>query len=319
MGRIISTKDVELEGLDKTLYEIILDQSPDPIFCFAPDGTYLYINLAFSKAFNLMPSDIVGKRIWDVFPGKEGDMRFAAVKKALETKAEVVLDVKVEAVDGDRYYMTSVTPIMDSETIPRAAICISKEITLRKRMELALKEAKEETELKNQRLDMAVKELYIKSITDGLTRIFNRQHCVELLEDAIKRYEKKPHDISLILLDIDYYKKINDTYGHMIGDQALVEFSSMLKDHFELYGHVGRYGGEEFIVVLPNISKRDALDMVEEFRLLVENNAFTNEKIHFTFSGGLSQYSGGDIDEFMNGTDVKMYDAKKQGRNRIVE
>jgi len=318
MGHIISSRDVVLEGLDKTLYEIVLDQSSDPIFCFDPEGRYLYINQAFSNAFKLMPSDIVGKKIWDIFPGEQGDMRYAAVKKAFETKEEVVVDVKVDAHDGVRYYMTSARPIMDKENIPRFVICISKEITERKRMEQALKSAKEETELKNSRLDMAVKELYIKSITDGLTKLFNRQHIIDLLEESIQKYHRRNYDLSIALIDIDHYKRINDTYGHLIGDEALVEFSALMMSAFEYIGDIGRYGGEEFLIILPNVNLQDANDMLDSFRKQIESHVFTSKKITFTFSAGITLFDGQVIDDIIQKVDDLMYESKASGRNAIT-
>lgn len=317
MGHIISTHDVVLEGLEKTLYEIILDQSSDPIFCFNPEGRYLYINQAFSSAFNLMPSDIVGKKIWDIFPGEEGDRRFAAVKKAIETKAEINIDVKVEAVDGDRYYMTTATPILDENERPKVVICISKEITIRKQMEIALNKAKTETELKNADLDHAVKKLYVKSITDGLTSLYNRQHIINLLEEAINHYDQTTYPLTIALLDIDYYKNINDTFGHLIGDQALIEFCQMMKTSFDYISDIGRFGGEEFIIIFKNVPFEQTIDLLEDFRNKVNVNQFTIEKTHFTFSAGVSEYCGTGLDTFIHKVDGLMYQAKNEGRNRI--
>lgn len=317
MGEIISSKDVKLEGLNKTLYEIILDQSSDPIFCFNKEGVYLYINMAFASAFNVMPSDIVGKKIWDIFPGEEGDKRFAVVKKAIESKEEINIDVKVDAVDGTRYYMTTARPIMDNEGEPRTVICISKEITERKNMEQALQDAKKLAEEKNRSLNMAVNELYHKSITDGLTQLKNRQHSVELLEKAVELYHKTNYNLCLVLMDIDFYKKINDTYGHVVGDDALVEFAEKLNDAFEIDGVIGRFGGEEFIVFLKMYKIEEVAARVEKLRKIVEEYLFTRKKIHFTFSAGVKLYQGEGLDEFINSTDMLMYEAKNAGRNQI--
>jgi diguanylate cyclase (GGDEF)-like protein/PAS domain S-box-containing protein len=317
MGNIISTRDVKIEGLDKSLYEIILDYSSDPIFCFSPSGRYLYINQAFSKAFNLMPSDIVGKLIWDVFPGEMGDMRFAAVKKALETKEETSIEVKVESVTGTIYFLTTVTPIMDDEGTARAAICISKNITKRKAMESDLNHAHELAQQKNQALDEAVKELYQKSITDLLTGLYNRQHSIDLLEKAIQGYDLRKAPLSLMFLDLDFFKAINDEYGHIEGDAVLKKFSSIMQSDFALIGDSGRYGGEEFIVVLPNVEAKEAAQMAEAFRHKIEKTAFTEKHIHLTTSIGVSQYAGEGTSKFIKQTDDAMYTAKANGRNRV--
>lgn len=318
MGTIISSKDVRIEGLEKTLYEIILDQSSDPIFCFDPEGRYLYINMAFSKAFGLMPSDIVGKKIWDVFPGEQGDMRFAAVKKAFETKEEVVIEVKVDSVNGVIYLITTVTPIMDEDGAVKVAICISKEITQRKLVEIELHEAKALTERKNIELDDAVKELYYKSITDALTGLYNRQHAMELLERDILSLAKRPVPLSMFFIDLDHFKDINDQYGHLIGDHVLQEYAQLLKREFGLVGHVGRYGGEEFVVILKSIDLDEAVAMATRMNMLLAKMDFTAEHIQLTVSTGLAVYQEGEsVSDFVKRTDHLMYAAKRAGRNRV--
>jgi diguanylate cyclase (GGDEF)-like protein/PAS domain S-box-containing protein len=318
MGEIVSTKDVMIEGLDKSLYEIILDQSSDPIFCFDAIGTYLYINQTFSSAFGLMPSDIIGKRIWDVFPGKEGDMRFAAVKKAYETKQELSLEVKVDAIDRTRYYLTTVTPIMDDQGVPQAAICISKDITDRKQAEICLQENKRITEQKNEELDQMVKKLYEKSITDQLTSIFNRQHSIDLLEEYIDACSQEDCDnLSLMFIDLDFFKLVNDEYGHGIGDELLIEFSRHLRSYFKKPIVVGRYGGEEFIVVLPKHSLSESIQLAESFRQEISDMRFTNKAIKSTISIGVASYHNESLNEFIKKTDDLMYKSKAQGRNKI--
>lgn len=317
MSKIISSKDVIIPELDKSLYDIILDQSSDPIFCFDKIGTYLYINMAFSKGFGLMPSDIIGKRIWDVFPGEAGDMRFAAVKKAYETKQEGSVEVKVDAVDGVRYYLTTVTPIMDEHNEPVVAICISKEITRRKTAELALAQEKKISEQQNEALDHAVKELYIKSITDSMTDLYNRRYCIDQLQTAINSAKKRQAPISLGFIDLDYYKAINDQHGHLIGDEVLIEFSKALKDYFSDIGTVGRYGGEEFIVILPELALTHARAKFEAFRQEVAKKPFTSKQIPLTISIGLSEYEDEDINSFIKKSDDLLYLAKDNGRNRI--
>ncbi len=303
MGNIISSKDVMIPGINQSLYEIILDQSSDPIFCFAPDGTYLYINAAFSKAFGLMPSDIIGKRIWDVFPGAAGDMRFAAVKKALETQIEQSLEVKVPVADGIRHYLTTVTPIMDANGVSQVAICISKEITIRKNMEEAL--------------DESVKALYKKTICDGLTRLYNRQHVIDLLECEIVQYEQRQVPICLMFMDLDHYKRINDRFGHSIGDDVLIEFSTHLCTEFQSIGHIGRYGGEEFVIVLPNMEMTEALERAQKLMDHLAQQNYTSEKISLTVSIGLAQYQGEGVNGFLKRSDDLQYLAKANGRNRV--
>lgn len=116
--------------------QLVLDESTDPIFCIQEDGTYRYLNHAFSSAFGRQPEELIGKRIYDVFSLEEAEKRMAVVKRAFATAETIVFDVKVPAIDGERYYMTSVKPIRSGEGQVVAVVCISKEITERKRAEL---------------------------------------------------------------------------------------------------------------------------------------------------------------------------------------
>jgi PAS domain S-box-containing protein len=116
--------------------ELVLDESTDPIFCIREDGTYLYLNRAFSSAFGREPRELIGLRIFDVFSAEEAEKRMAVVRRAFATGETVVFDVRVPAVDGERFYITSVKPVRTADGAVVAVVCISKEITERKRAEL---------------------------------------------------------------------------------------------------------------------------------------------------------------------------------------
>ncbi|HNX96717.1 MAG TPA: PAS domain-containing protein, partial [Candidatus Aminicenantes bacterium] len=135
----IPEESPELQGI----YRLLLDGSPDPIFAFAPDGRYLYVNRAFAQGVQRTVGQIVGKRIWDVFPRAEADQRYAALHQVFQSGMEKVIEVRVPRTDGDRYYVTTITPVKDHEDQVTTVICSSKEITERKRAELALRQSEE--------------------------------------------------------------------------------------------------------------------------------------------------------------------------------
>lgn len=118
-------------------YRILLDESSDPIFTFYPDGQYRYVNMAFAEGVGRKREEITGKKIWDVFPKDEADKRYAAVKWVFENGETKVIEVRVPRPDGDRFYITTVKPILNDEGEVISVICISKEITERKRAEEA--------------------------------------------------------------------------------------------------------------------------------------------------------------------------------------
>ena len=124
-------------------HSLLLEESPDPFFSFTPEGHYTYVNRAFAEGVRKPVEDIVGKRIWDVFPKEEADKRFAFLSQVFRTGKEKVIEVCVPLTDGDRYYMTTITPIKDTEGDVVSAICSSKDITDRKRAEEALGQSEE--------------------------------------------------------------------------------------------------------------------------------------------------------------------------------
>jgi len=121
-------------------YRVLVEESSDPIFTFYPDGEYRYVNKAFAEGVGRKQSDIIGKKIWDVFQKDEADRRYAAVKWVLENRVTKVIEVRVPRPDGDRTYVTTVKPIMNDQGNVISVICISKEITERKLAEEAERE-----------------------------------------------------------------------------------------------------------------------------------------------------------------------------------
>ena len=129
----IRTENTLQESNEK--YRILLEDSPDPIFSFTPEGMYTYANQALADVFGKPVNDIVGKTLWDFFPKAEADKRFAAVEDALRTGKEGTVEGPIAVKDGIRYYMTTISPIMDNQGKPLSTMCSSKNITERKQAE----------------------------------------------------------------------------------------------------------------------------------------------------------------------------------------
>ena len=124
-------------------HRILLSESPDPTFSFTSEGRYRYVNKAFALGVGKPVEDIIDKTMWDVFSKEEADKRFASLCQVFRTGEEKVIEVRVPRAGGDRYYMTTITPIKDTAEGVLSAICSSKEITERKRMEAQLLESEE--------------------------------------------------------------------------------------------------------------------------------------------------------------------------------
>ena len=120
----------------------------------------------------------------------------------------------------------------------------------------------------------------------------------------------------IVIGDIDYFKKVNDTYGHLIGDKVLEEIGLLLKNSFRDSDVVGRYGGEEFVIFLKDINLDKAYQKIEDIRIKIENTLFTELKIPLTMSFGLSLID--DINESLKNADKALYYAKENGRNKVI-
>ncbi|MDQ7032910.1 MAG: diguanylate cyclase [Desulfonauticus sp.] len=160
--------------------------------------------------------------------------------------------------------------------------------------------------------------LYLESITDHLTSLYNRRYLEEALDKKIKEARRYKFPLSAGMIDIDFFKKINDRFGHLIGDQVLKELAYLLKINFRDSDILARYGGEEFIVVMPFADLNKAYKRLEHFRKLVAQKKFCNQELHITISGGILEYKNEPIKDFLQKIDEKLYQAKKQGRNRII-
>lgn len=162
-------------------------------------------------------------------------------------------------------------------------------------------------------------ELFKKTIRDGLTELYNRQYIIELIEAEISSVKDSDGRIplSLMMIDIDYFKQVNDSYGHIFGDYVLKTFARKLEDMVGEKGHIGRFGGEEFIAMLPNMEITKAVELAEDIRREICNYEF-DESLKLTVSIGVSQLDQKTTIDFIKETDDLLYEAKKKGRNRVA-
>jgi diguanylate cyclase (GGDEF)-like protein len=183
---------------------------------------------------------------------------------------------------------------------------------------IALENLTRELEAKNRILDNLAN-------IDGLTGIYNHRYFQTVLDQEISRANRHQSLISILLIDIDHFKKFNDTYGHQVGDFVLQEFASILKENLRKYDTLARYGGEEFVVILPETGTEDALTVAEKLRMLVDTSVFDDrrETYHVTASFGHACATPATDDNFtksgfISKADLALYEAKEKGRNRVI-
>ncbi len=167
------------------------------------------------------------------------------------------------------------------------------------------------------KLEKQNKELEQSATIDALTKIANRMKFNTILEQQVEMSKRYNNNFSLILLDIDNFKMINDNHGHSVGDDVLVEIALVLKNSIRKSDLVSRWGGEEFAIVLPQSRTKTAVKIAEKLRLKIENNNF-KEDLAITCSFGVCEYKKSyDIKEFIECVDKKLYAAKHSGKNQV--
>ena len=160
------------------------------------------------------------------------------------------------------------------------------------------------------------------SNTDHLTGLFNRRYLMDALEKEIHRNRRKGGHLSLVLLDIDHFKQVNDTYGHLQGDEVLKIISHQILKELRNYDIAARYGGEEFVAVLPDTNIEEAVHVAERIRLSAQNLTFEGAaaKLRITVSLGVATFPADrytTVDGLIKHADELLYSAKTNGRNRV--
>ncbi len=162
------------------------------------------------------------------------------------------------------------------------------------------------------------------AIIDELTSLFNRRHVLLRFNEELERSQRLTKPLACMMIDIDFFKDVNDTYGHMIGDKILKEAAALIMDSIRTYDIAGRYGGEEFLVVMPDTNIEHALTLAERLRANIEANLCLRAgmllKKSVTVSIGIASLQSTDkaVDDLLMRADNGLYKAKREGRNRVA-
>lgn len=167
-------------------------------------------------------------------------------------------------------------------------------------------------------------ELYKMAVLDAVTGIFNKRYFLDRFQEEFSHSKRAGQPLSLIMMDLDHFKKINDTYGHLAGDSALTHLADTIKKMVRTSDVFARYGGEEFVILLRNADEKGATQLAERIRKEVENTSIPSESntITLTLSLGVASLQAEEEyrtpEDFINAADQYLYQSKQGGRNRVT-
>ncbi|KPU43737.1 response regulator PleD [Oxobacter pfennigii] len=281
----------------------------------------------FEKMYNAMRIvDPVRKTVLEL---KNGDLSYgehpcfdiwmknAICDNCISMRAFIENDTvfKIESM-GDKIYMVTAVPV--NVMARKLIVELLKETT----QNLVFGDAQHGQDV---RIFTMIEHMNRVAVKDALTEVFNRRYINERLPVDLLNAYAKDEPLSIIFADLDFFKKVNDTYGHMAGDAVLKEFAGLLDQHISKdKDWVARYGGEEFMLCLTNTHKSAAVEVAERIRKSMENKVFTvgSNSISITCSFGVHTIDENSrdatADEVIELVDKKLYEAKRLGRNRVV-
>lgn len=258
------------------------------------DGTIIDASTRFCQFFEFQRKNILGKNASVFKSGDVANKTYKALWETILSKKTWSGEIKNKTGKGDEKWVQSrITPVLDDNGDIVEFNAVYHDIT-------------------NEKL---LAELYIR---DPLTQLYNRAHFDDVIKTIAKHQRKEDTDFVLVLTDVDHFKMINDSFGHQVGDEALIAVANTFKNSLRENDLVARWGGEEFVIMLKNVTIEEAAAIIEKVRVNLEQTKI-NEDITLTASFGLTHYIAGENTcHTFKRVDDALYEAKKTGRNKLV-
>jgi diguanylate cyclase (GGDEF)-like protein/PAS domain S-box-containing protein len=309
VGSIINSSDIsERKRLEEVLresaqdWQTTFDATSDAICLLDTDQRILRFNHNMAKLFGVTEKNI-GRYCYDVVHGSTEPIPECPIKRMKRSLVREEMEIQ----KGDRWFNISADPILDETHTIRGVVHIIRDITERKKVDILLQESEKK-----------YREL---SIIDDLTQLYNSRHFHAQLEIEVERSNRYGQPLTLLLLDLDKFKKFNDKYGHVEGDEVLTRLGRVIKRCLRDPDSAYRYGGEEFTIMLPMTTSNEGIVTAKRLQTELRKEGFSpvlGQEVYMTVSIGLAQYKPKeDMKEFVHRVDKLMYQAKKDGRDRI--
>ena len=310
----------------------ITDAAHDAILMMGPQGAITYWNPAATAILGYRAEEALGQNLHRLLaPERFHHLYRQAFAGCRNPGQGAPIDKTVELVARRKDGREIVIELSLAAIAPRDgwnSVGILRDITARKQDEERLRQSEqryrelaEELEQRVQErtaeLSAANQELTRLAATDGLTGASNRRRFQEMLGGEMARAQRYGSPLSLVMFDVDHFKAINDRHGHQAGDRVLVELAARVRDHLRVSDHLARWGGEEFMILLPQIDRDGALWLAEKLRSQIASAPF-GEAGQVTSSFGVAEYNAGETaDACLRRLDAALHAAKTAGRNRV--
>ena len=305
----------QLNGL-MAYKDAILANAPIGLSVFSIDRICLEANPSFCEIFDYTATELVGKSSRLLFRDDAGFEELALkIWPVVLQGGTYTADLPMRRRDNVEIWVRTVIHLIDIKAPTLGVIVIVTDVTAQKALELDLQRSNAELQKRTEQLQAVAR-------TDPLTEIANRRAFIEAAEAEFLRFKRFNAATSVLMIDIDHFKTINDTFGHEVGDHALVALASTLKSLARATDLPARFGGEEFVVLLNGTSSEGASEVAERIRQEIAALSISAGKQHFsmTVSIGVASFgsSDGSWSQAIARADAAMYRAKSQGRNQVV-
>lgn len=306
----VRSAEAEADQIELAMLRAVMASLPDMIYVKDAQSRFLLANKATAQAMGAVDgSELMGKTDFDFYPRGIAEGFFNDERKVTRTgEALVSQDEHIREPDGTtRWILTTKVPLCDGLGQPVGIIGIGRNVTAMKELEAELRRAQQELEF--------------KAAHDYLTGLLNRRAIMEKMDREFARARRGNGLTAVLLGDLDHFKNVNDAHGHAVGDEVLREVAERLQRTVRAYDMVGRFGGEEFLVILTNCKAEDALLRANELREAVAAGPVKTDHgpIAITISFGVLATDGQkemSIESALHDADMALYAAKAAGRNQ---
>lgn len=312
------------------LLSAMLDVIPDHVFLLEvlEAGRYrmVYSNEAMSRFMGIPQSCLQGMLLSDIITDP---ILYATIdaryREALSCGHTLRYEESTEGFSSAplTLFDTRLAPLADGEGRLRYICGISRDITLRKQAEQALAQSNAELESTLAEVRILQQQLHEEAIRDPLTGLFNRRYFTESLERELHRAQREHFPVTLMMIDLDHFKQVNDQQGHQAGDRVLQAFSEYLLRNLRSEDVLCRWGGEEFIIMLPGLALEVADERIRQWHraitALMDDCERGSGSLEISFSAGLAEFprQAATLDSLLRAADQALYRAKREGRNRV--